>query len=148
MSERHLQIFTEFGGNLEVGYSGSQMVAMVHNSETGDGSEGVPGEKEWRHAALFRAAPALLTAGEEALGLIECNCSDMCDGTCTHARLREAVRMATRYEEERTRAFFAAKVSEWMGEGEEEVVRVLTLWASRTDGQLPRIDLGAWAEKP
>lgn len=40
--------------------------------------------------------------------------------------------------------FFQAKVEEWLNDGPEEVVRVLTLWANRRviSGALPRLDLG------
>ena len=44
--------------------------------------------------------------------------------------------------EEAIRQLFDRKVEEWLDDGMDEVVRVLTLWESKPRGDIPRIDLG------
>lgn len=45
--------------------------------------------------------------------------------------------------EQRVHAYLTRKVAEWLADGPEEVVRVLTLWATRWEGALHRLDLGS-----
>jgi hypothetical protein len=51
-------------------------------------------------------------------------------------------------QEARVQEFFERKLGEWLNDGQEEVIRVLTLWATREGtSATPRIELGAYLEE-
>ena len=51
-------------------------------------------------------------------------------------------------QEARLQQFFQGRVQEWMSDGEREIVRILTLWATREGTTaVPRIELGDYLEE-
>ena len=63
-------------------------VIIQHNGKTIATARGKNSEA---NAPLIAAGPYLLVACKEALDIIECNCGEPCQGTCTHAVLTRAV---------------------------------------------------------
>lgn len=41
--------------------------------------------------------------------------------------------------DEAFRLYFEASIAEWLEEGPEEIVRILTIWATRPENETPRI---------
>ncbi len=59
------------------------------------------------------------------------------------ALANESSCQAERMSEPQAREYFERKVAEWLNDGPEEIVRVLTLWATRPRNEEPRIEIDA-----
>jgi len=58
------------------------------------------------------------------------------------------VRILSTGDEARVQEFFERKLGEWLNDGREEVIRVLTVWATREEtSATPRIELGAYLDE-
>lgn len=47
-----------------------------------------------KYAPVIAAAPQMSEALDEALQFVDCNCGEVCAGTCTHSKMTAALKLA------------------------------------------------------